>query len=589
MPTLPPTLTPAPASPNKANRATYDALSIGFDDYIRVSLVPQTQAAVNSAYNNAVESNTSAINAAASATSAVAAANFKGNWSALTGALNMPASVAHNGNFWALNTNLANVTTATPGVSASWTSLQVGAGGALESSSAVDITLTAASFKVQSVTMTAADKSVTMPSAITLPAGGEIFVIKNTGSVVFCVRDSAGTLLTTVDLGQTVLLYLTNNVTAAGVWAVSNSAAAALAQSIYQATALNVNAAAATCLTMTAMSATQAIVVWGTSTGMFAATLNLTGNSIAAGATLSLLAVANVSAASVCTMSATQAVLTHHNGSGGVLQAYTLNVSGTTLTAGATLTVSGATAVNFVSVASLSSTQAICVYRESGTNSQAVTLNVSGTTLTAGALLLVHSGTAFKLRVVAVSSVQAVFVQATTAGLTAQTLNVSGTTITSGAVLNVVALDLTQLTLAPNSATTLVLSYLPVSPNPPSRVFRELYVTGTTCSVGPATLQLVSRDSVSFLPIGLAKVSATKFAMISPSDRGDGTFFMMANALGLSESVLSLGPPALIKTSQNANVAADILAIASMSANRQLAVYRDPSGFVQARVLEIGA
>lgn len=62
-------------------------------------------------------------NAAASATAALtsqnlaaASADFKGAWSSLTGALNKPASVFHNGSFWALLNNLANVTTSTPSV-----------------------------------------------------------------------------------------------------------------------------------------------------------------------------------------------------------------------------------------------------------------------------------------------------------------------------------------------------------------------------------------------------------------------------------------------------------------------------------------
>ena len=54
----------------------------------------------------------------------MASANYKGVWANLTGALSMPASVYHLGSFWALNVNLANVTTATPSVSASWTQLK---------------------------------------------------------------------------------------------------------------------------------------------------------------------------------------------------------------------------------------------------------------------------------------------------------------------------------------------------------------------------------------------------------------------------------------------------------------------------------
>ena len=61
--------------------------------------------------------------ATAQANISAASANYKGLWSSLTGALNMPASVSYNNVFWALNSNLANVTAATPGVSAAWTQI----------------------------------------------------------------------------------------------------------------------------------------------------------------------------------------------------------------------------------------------------------------------------------------------------------------------------------------------------------------------------------------------------------------------------------------------------------------------------------
>ena len=57
---------------------------------------------------------------AASEANTAAFANFKGAWSALTGALAKPASVFHNGAFWTLLNNLADVTASTPGVSADW-------------------------------------------------------------------------------------------------------------------------------------------------------------------------------------------------------------------------------------------------------------------------------------------------------------------------------------------------------------------------------------------------------------------------------------------------------------------------------------
>lgn len=52
--------------------------------------------------------------------SAQAAANYKGLWSSLSGALNIPASVFHDNNFWVLKVNLANVAAEEPGVSTKW-------------------------------------------------------------------------------------------------------------------------------------------------------------------------------------------------------------------------------------------------------------------------------------------------------------------------------------------------------------------------------------------------------------------------------------------------------------------------------------
>lgn len=69
----------------------------------------------------------SAANAARDAAAqALAAANFKGEWFTLAGALNKPACVKHNGRFWLLLNNLTNVATSQPGVSADWTSIDAG-------------------------------------------------------------------------------------------------------------------------------------------------------------------------------------------------------------------------------------------------------------------------------------------------------------------------------------------------------------------------------------------------------------------------------------------------------------------------------
>jgi len=60
------------------------------------------------------EAATAATSAVSASVAAVGAANFKGAWSGLTGALNIPASVSHSSKVWVLTVNLADVTASEP-------------------------------------------------------------------------------------------------------------------------------------------------------------------------------------------------------------------------------------------------------------------------------------------------------------------------------------------------------------------------------------------------------------------------------------------------------------------------------------------
>jgi len=60
------------------------------------------------------DADVSATAAALSESAANSAANFKGLWSSLSGALNKPATVLHDGSYWVLLNNLANVASSTP-------------------------------------------------------------------------------------------------------------------------------------------------------------------------------------------------------------------------------------------------------------------------------------------------------------------------------------------------------------------------------------------------------------------------------------------------------------------------------------------
>ena len=79
----------------------------------------QTQAEASLWFASQAQARVTDVEAAAQG--AFAAANFKGEWSALTGALNVPATVMHQGRLWYLKSNLSNVASVTPALgSAYW-------------------------------------------------------------------------------------------------------------------------------------------------------------------------------------------------------------------------------------------------------------------------------------------------------------------------------------------------------------------------------------------------------------------------------------------------------------------------------------
>lgn len=107
------TLPPAPLRSDATNADTYSATMEAF-----VAALPNFSSQVNTALTD--------INSASSG--AIAAANFKGNWSSLTGALNIPATVLHSSTVWMLLENVADVTAEVPGVSVKWLNLSQASG-----------------------------------------------------------------------------------------------------------------------------------------------------------------------------------------------------------------------------------------------------------------------------------------------------------------------------------------------------------------------------------------------------------------------------------------------------------------------------
>ncbi len=122
-------ITPLPAAPSRAVPSTFSTLADAFLAALSTfvteanALETNVNAKEAAASLSATGAAASAVVSASSATVALAAANYKGEWTALSGAATIPYSCSLSARFWMLNTNVANVTTEMPGVSTKWTEI----------------------------------------------------------------------------------------------------------------------------------------------------------------------------------------------------------------------------------------------------------------------------------------------------------------------------------------------------------------------------------------------------------------------------------------------------------------------------------
>lgn len=137
------------------------------------------------------------------------------------GGLSTTADASGNIDFKSNGTTVASITSTGLNVVGTFTNngspINV-SGGATTTSSAVDITLTSSSNRVQNVSMTAASKTVILPDATTLTTGGPIFIINNTGYAPFYIKLNTGVITHILASGTQIQLSLTDNSTAQGQW-----------------------------------------------------------------------------------------------------------------------------------------------------------------------------------------------------------------------------------------------------------------------------------------------------------------------------------------------------------------------------------
>lgn len=445
------------------------------------------------------------------------------------------------------------------------------AGGATETSSAVDISLTGASTLVQAVTMTVDGKVVTLPNATTIATKGSLYVIKNTGLYTFTVRNSASSLIAIVGAGQIIGVYLTNNTTSAGTWAVGNQSTTSFLTSIFANAILTVNAVASPYTSVTTMSATQALVTYqGTSSYLQTCTLNISGTTVTAGAVYTVNAEASRDI-SVTTLSSTQALVTYR-GLDGYLQTCTLNISGTTITAGAVLNVN-AVFTNYTSVTTMSATQALVAYQNQSTGYlQSCVFTISGTTVTAGTILTANAVQTNYISVTTLSATQAlVTYQGASNYLQTCTLNISGTTVTAGTVLNVNAVASTYTSVTTMSATQALVTYSGTSSYLQTCT---LNISGTTVTAGT----VLTVNAVASTYTSVTTLSATQ-ALVTY--RGTSSY-LQAYTLNISGTTVTAGAVVNVNA-----VASTYTSVTTLSATQTLVTYSGTSDYLQTAIIEV--
>jgi hypothetical protein len=255
-------------------------------------------------------------------------------------------------------------------------------GGSDTTSSAVDITLTSSSGRLQVVSMTASGKKVTLPAANSLQKGANLYVIKNAGAYRFGVRKNGGIFICYVNPGQVVAFSCADISTAAGVWVAGGNNI----ETIHSGNTPEVlNSVDSRLISAAMLSATKAICAYKSlSTGFMEAVVLNFGSASGTPLAISAEAVKNIS---IAALSATKAVVVYQANAGSTnIKGYVLDVSGNTITPGAVKTIvtaAGTTGANGTFLAALSSTKLLLVYMYSGAATiKERVLDVSGTTIT---------------------------------------------------------------------------------------------------------------------------------------------------------------------------------------------------------------
>jgi hypothetical protein len=321
-----------------------------------------------------------------------------------------------------------------------------GFGGATTTTSAVDITLTNTSTQTQVVSMTAADKSVILPSATTLSSkGGPIYIIQNKGQFPFFIKNNAGTVVYgPVMYGQSIQLALTDNSTAAGTWTQTNIT------NFVGVGPLNISSlqpddifSAPAGPRVAVISATQAVIFYiafATPTVLRAVLATVSGTTVTYGTPVTVLTNAQQTAQTLQAvgLSSTLAVVTTKtSAAGGTTSMIAVSISGSTLTAGTAVATGAASYGYSTYIYPDTATTGVVAYGVDDLSGNSYSyvrgFSVAGTTVTFGTAVALYTAgftggsTAISCTKLATGSYVALM-----QSYNARTFTISGTTITAG-------------------------------------------------------------------------------------------------------------------------------------------------------------
>ena len=460
-------------------------------------------------------------------------------------------------------------------------------GGATTTSSAVDITLTSASNRVHIVTMTAASKSVILPDATTLTTGGALYIIKNKGTTTFAVRNAYSVLLALLSPNQVVALYLSSNAATEGVWAIGNQSTSSFLANIGITSGTSLNVTSTNCqeTSVTALSDTQALLAFNyvsnpstAARSIGVCTLNISGTTLTAGSVVDSYPItSNPHRLRITALSPTQALLVYCYQDNYYPRARVVTVYGNSCSMGSDILISSVASTN-IAVVALSATQAVMTFKGASGYINACTLNVSGATVTAGSATVGSSFNTSGFNIAKLSTTQAIatYCDDYYGSIRARILTVGpeqgSTAISFGSELDIGYAGNYASSVAGLSATQAILINLVGT----SQIkIRTANIVGTTITLGT---EITIETYLTYVPPVITALSATQ-AVITFG----GAYNFKSCMLSVNGTAITLGTTFYIEEADNGD-----FSTTTLSANKVVVASKIyTTGYGRAKVLEV--